>query len=101
MEHGLLEAAHAVDDIQIQLRSVDAGEDSQDETEEEFEKRIDLYVAIRLARASSSKRDHYKHELVYQARKDIIQDFLRTTTVSKTCQNCRARVPFFAPFSLP
>lgn len=90
MEHGLLEAAYAVDEIQIQLRSTDAPEDSQDETEEEFETRIGLYVAIHLARASSSKRDHYKNELVYQARKEVILDFLRTTTVSKTCQNCRA-----------
>ncbi|KAH0839966.1 hypothetical protein J3R83DRAFT_921 [Lanmaoa asiatica] len=89
MEHGLLEAAHGVDDIQIQLRNADATEDSQDETEEEFENRIDLYVAIHLSRASSSKRDYYKNELVYQARKEVILDFLRIT-ISKTCQNCRA-----------
>lgn len=89
MEHGLLEAAHGVDDIQIQLRGVDAAEDSRDETEEEFKKRVDLYVTIHLARASSSKRDHYKNELVHQARKEVILDFLRIT-VSKTCQNCRA-----------
>lgn len=89
MEHGLLEAAHGVDDIQIQLRNADAAEDSRDETEEEFEKRVDLYVAIHFARASSSKRDHYKNQLVHQARKEVILDFLRIA-ISKTCQNCRA-----------
>lgn len=89
MEHGLLEAAHGVDDIQIQLRSVDVTDDSQDETEQEFEKRVELYVAIHLSRASSSKRDHYKNELVHQARKEVILDFLRIA-ISKTCQNCQA-----------
>lgn len=89
MEHGLLEAAHAVDDIHIQPRSETAAEDDQDETEEEFEKRIELYVAIHLSRASSSKRDHYKNELVYQARKEVILDFLKTS-ISKTCHHCHA-----------
>lgn len=89
MEHGLLEAAHGVDDIQIKLASVDASEDSQDETVEEFEKRLVLYVTIHLARASSSKRDHYKNELVYQARKEVILDFLRIA-IAKTCHNCGA-----------
>lgn len=89
MEHGLLEAAYGVDDIQMKLASADATEDSQYETVEEFQKRVDLYVAIHLTRASSSKRDHYKNELVYQARKEVILDFLRIA-MSKTCQNCRA-----------
>ncbi|KAF8842743.1 beta and beta-prime subunits of DNA dependent RNA-polymerase [Paxillus ammoniavirescens] len=89
LEHGLLEAAHGVDDIQMQTGSGNDdsdGEDSRDETIEDFEKRIELYVSIHLARASSSKRDHYKDGLVYQARKDVILDFLRTT-ISKKCQN--------------
>lgn len=90
MEHGLLEAAHAVDAFQVQLRSGDAAEDIQDESAEEFEKRIALYVTIHLARASSSKRDHYKNELVYQARKEVILDFVKTAISPKTCQNCRA-----------
>lgn len=89
LEHGLLEAAHGVDDIKMKLASVDAAEDSEDETVEEFEKRLELYVAIYLARASSSKRDHYKNELVYQARKEVILDFIRIA-ISKTCRNCGA-----------
>lgn len=89
MEHGLLEAAYGVDDIHVQLRSADADEDSQDESDEEFEKRLELYVAIHFARASGSKRDHYKNELVYRARKEVILDFMKIT-ISKTCQNCHA-----------
>jgi hypothetical protein len=89
MEHGLLEAAHGVDDIHIKLAGVDAAEDSRDESVEEFEKRVYLYVAIHLARASSSNRDHYKNELVYQARKEVILDFIRIA-ISKTCHNCGA-----------
>ncbi|KAF9247391.1 hypothetical protein BU15DRAFT_84891 [Melanogaster broomeanus] len=89
LEHGLLEAAHGVDDIQMQMGSGEDdgdGEDGRDETIEAFEKRIELYVSINFARASSSNRDHYKDELVYQARKDVIMDFLKTT-ISKKCQN--------------
>ncbi|KAF9226653.1 beta and beta-prime subunits of DNA dependent RNA-polymerase [Gyrodon lividus] len=86
LEHGLLDAAHGVDEIRMQTGNGNEGEDDRDETVEESEKRIELYVAIHLARASSSKRDHYKDELVYQARKDVMMDFLRTT-ISKKCQN--------------
>lgn len=89
MEHGLLEAAQGVDDIHIKLSSRDHDEDSRDETVEEFEKRLDLYVAIHLVRTSSSKRDHYKNELVYQSRKEVILDFIKTA-IAKTCHNCGA-----------
>ncbi|KAG6378763.1 hypothetical protein JVT61DRAFT_13036 [Boletus reticuloceps] len=88
MERGLLEAAHGVDDIHLKLSRTD-DEDSRDETVQEFEERVELYVNIHLTRASSSKRDHYKNELVYQARKEVIQDFLKIA-ISKTCQNCGA-----------
>ncbi|KIJ70148.1 hypothetical protein HYDPIDRAFT_78326 [Hydnomerulius pinastri MD-312] len=89
LEHGLLEAAHGVDEIRMRTGGGNddgEGEDERDETAEEFEKRIELYVGIHLARASSSKRDHYKDNLVYQARKDVLMDFLKTT-ISKKCQN--------------
>ncbi|KAH7916295.1 hypothetical protein BJ138DRAFT_1219726 [Hygrophoropsis aurantiaca] len=92
LEHGLLEAAHGVDDLRIQTRKnkdaddLDIDNNTTDESIEEFEKRINLYVAVHLSRASSSKRDHYKDALVYQARKDVIVDFLKTT-ITKKCQN--------------
>src|ERR1700685_635050 len=65
----------------------DDGEDeSPDETLENFEQRLNLFVQIHLARASSSKRDHYKDALVFQTRKDLIQEFRKVIQVKK-CQN--------------
>ncbi|KAL4076163.1 hypothetical protein J3A83DRAFT_4357265 [Scleroderma citrinum] len=88
LEHGLLDAAFGVDELHIQTKgnSDDTeDEDSRDETLEDFEKRVGLYVQIHLSRAQM-KRDQYKNELVYQARKDVITDFLKST-ISKKCQN--------------
>ena len=66
---------------------------SPDETLEQFQGRINLYVQIHLSRASTSKRDHYKDTLVYQARKDLISDFLKAVLLSE-CRNddCNALV---------
>lgn len=88
LEHGLLDAALGVDDLHIQDKrngDDEGDEDSRGETVEEFEKRVELYVRIHLSRASS-RRDQYKDELVYQARKDVITDFLKST-IAKRCQN--------------
>ncbi|KAI6047491.1 hypothetical protein EDC04DRAFT_2876497 [Pisolithus marmoratus] len=88
LEHGLLDAALGVDDLHIQDKGNgddEGDEDSRGETVEEFEKRVELYVRIHLSRANS-RRDEYKDELVYQARKDVITDFLKST-ISKRCQN--------------
>lgn len=88
LEHGLLDAAKSIDDLQ--QRSTQ-GEDEDDEkidfeSDEDFIKRLKLFVAVHLHRASSSKRDDYKETLVYQARKEVIQDFLRIA-ILKACQN--------------
>ena len=63
----------------------DADEDPA-EAFEEFEARLQTYVAFTLASASSSKRDDYKDGQVYQERKSVIHEFLKTA-VSKKCQN--------------
>ena len=90
MEYGFLVAAKALDDIHHgthKKRGVDDDEnDEPAETYEAFEQRINLYVAAHMSTASSSKRDAYKDSLVYQARKDVINDFLKTS-MSKKCQN--------------
>ncbi|EIW82067.1 beta and beta-prime subunits of DNA dependent RNA-polymerase [Coniophora puteana RWD-64-598 SS2] len=93
LEHGLLEAAHGIDDIRL-IQRKEKGDDAEDdggsdETAQEFEMRVNLYVSIYLSRASSSRRDHYKDGLVYQARKDIISDFMRTAMI-RQCKNCGA-----------
>lgn len=63
----------------------DADEDPA-ESYEAFEARLQAFVAIVLTSASSSKRDDYKDGQVYQERKAVIHDFLKTA-VSKKCQN--------------
>ncbi|KAJ8584792.1 beta and beta-prime subunits of DNA dependent RNA-polymerase [Rhizopogon salebrosus TDB-379] len=85
LEHGLLEAALDVDLITLQT-ATDDDEDSHDETISEFESRINLFVSVHLSKASGSKRDHYKDSLVYQARKDLIAEFLKST-ITKKCSN--------------
>ncbi|KAI5119511.1 hypothetical protein M0805_002447 [Coniferiporia weirii] len=95
LDHGLLDASNALDDIQIRVTR-DQGEEGDEETvaEESFadyEKRINLFVAISLRMNPCNRRDHYKDGLVYQARKAVIADFLNYTALKK-CQNdgCRA-----------
>lgn len=112
LERGLLDAAQGVDDLQLHVSRTrektrrktkagvededdEEGDDAiaqepqgevQDETSQEFMMRVHLYVAVHLSRASNSKRDHYKDALVYQARKDLISEFLKANLLQK-CQN--------------
>jgi DNA-directed RNA polymerase I subunit RPA1 len=101
LERGLVDAALGVDDLQLQSKpskgkgkaeeegedvEMDGGDDdTPDETPEQFMSRINLYVAIHLSRTKNT-RDDYKNETAYQMRKDIIQDFLRSSILKK-CQN--------------
>ncbi|KAF9268176.1 beta and beta-prime subunits of DNA dependent RNA-polymerase [Marasmius fiardii PR-910] len=57
-----------------------------DETPYEFMARVNRYVTVHLSRASSSKRDSYKDTLVYQARKELINEFLKATILTR-CKN--------------
>ncbi|OSD04393.1 beta and beta-prime subunits of DNA dependent RNA-polymerase [Trametes coccinea BRFM310] len=90
LEYGFVVAAKALDDMHYQTKKKRGVEDDDDEepaeSYEDFEKRVNLYVAAHLATASSSKRDSYKDGLVYQARKEVINDFIKTT-MTKKCQN--------------
>ena len=65
-----------------------SAEDLLDETGESFEARINSYVRIHLSRSPGSNRDNYKDGLVYQARKDLVTEFLKATILKK-CQNER------------
>ena len=90
LEHGLLVEAKALDDMRMYAPGRGKDEDSDDdgpkETYEEFETRVNAYVAICFQKASSSKRDHYKDGLVYQERRAVIQEFLKTSAMRR-CQN--------------
>ncbi|PFH51377.1 hypothetical protein AMATHDRAFT_74938 [Amanita thiersii Skay4041] len=117
LERGLLDAANGIDDLQLKVhkkvktkrKKDDTHENSNaeevvelameeteipEETSEEFRRRINLYVAVHLARTPMSKRDHYKDTLVYQARKDIINEFLKAAIINK-CQNLDCGCPAF------
>lgn len=61
-------------------------EDEPTETFDEYQMRVNAFVATHLAVASSSKRDSYKDAQVYQERKAVIHEFLKTT-LTKKCQN--------------
>lgn len=91
LEHGLLDAAQGVDDIHRQTKKGNGDEDedateSPDETLENFELRLNLFASVHLARASDSQRDHYKNGLVFQARRELLQEFRKVIQV-KRCQN--------------
>ncbi|KAG7096730.1 hypothetical protein E1B28_004143 [Marasmius oreades] len=61
-----------------------------DESPYEYMARINRYVTAHLSRASGSKRDSYKDTLVYQARKELINEFLKATILTR-CQNDNCR----------
>ncbi len=96
VERGLLEAAQAVEDIRIRRRKTtednreddvsDDGAGFSEESQQEFITRINLYVAIHLARARDTTRDSYKESLIYQTRKDLINEFLKATMLQR-CRN--------------
>ncbi|KAG5648886.1 hypothetical protein DXG03_000235 [Asterophora parasitica] len=111
LERGLLDAAHGVDDIHIRVnprtpaKKKSKGEESDeevaavgnygpDETVDQFMMRVNLYAAVHISRASGSKRDDYKDALVYQARKDLIHEFLKVTLLNK-CQNSDCESPAY------
>ena len=84
-----MDAAKSIDGLQQRISTKaedDEEEEGDDESDEDFIKRIKLFTAVHLHRASSSKRDDYKDNLVFQARKELIAEFLRNS-ILKTCQN--------------
>ena len=82
-----MDAAQGVDDMQLRTqRNKDKEEGASQESPQAFIARINLYVAIHIARTPNSNRDSYKDALVYQARKDLINDFLKSCLLKK-CQN--------------
>jgi surfactin synthase thioesterase subunit len=83
----MLDAAFALNNLHIRpkAKGEDAGSDT--ETLETFEKRVQAFVQLCLLRSPGS-RDNYKHSLVYQARKDLIQQILKASLL-KRCQKPR------------
>jgi hypothetical protein len=109
LEYGLLDAAQNVDDIQqkVSIRSSkmsaaksgkkataddvemplnESQDEDEDESSDSFITRLREYVQGHLSRASGSRRDNYKDHMVYNVRKELIQEFLRSTILTK-CHN--------------
>lgn len=100
IERGLFEEAQGLDDMTIRTKrrkvkpDGDDGGDEVDKDEytdpeespQEFMTRIHLYVAVQLSRNASKTRDSYKDGTSYQAKKDLIKEFLKATILKK-CQN--------------
>lgn len=98
LDHGLLDVANSLD--QLSFRSGKNAKDEDGEDEEgapeeyslgDFEKKVNLIVAVALYENPNAKRDHYKDGLVFNERKKVFAEFLAGTMLKK-CQNegCRA-----------
>jgi hypothetical protein len=85
LDHGMLDAASALDSLHIRPKTKDQDAEKDSETLEAFEKQVQVFVQLNLLRASGS-RDNYKHSLVFQARRDLIQQILKASLL-KRCQN--------------
>jgi DNA-directed RNA polymerase I subunit RPA1 len=73
LEYGLLNPANVLDELNLG----DQNMQRKEETVEGFEKRLDQHVRIHLSKSSSARRGDYKDGPVYQARKRVIEDFIK------------------------
>lgn len=84
LDHGMLDAANALNDLHMKSMNKEDESKGEAETLEAFEQRVQVFVLINLSRATGS-RDNYKHSLVYQARRDLIQQILKASLLRR-CQ---------------
>jgi DNA-directed RNA polymerase I subunit RPA1 len=73
LEYGLLNPANVLDELNLG----DQNMQRKEETVEDFEKRLDQHVRIHLSKSSPARRGDYKDGPVYQARKRVIEDFIK------------------------
>ena len=84
LDHGMLDAASALNNLHIKSSKKEDESEDEAETLEAFEQRVQVFVQLNLLRATGS-RDNYKHSLVYQARRDLIQQILKASLLRR-CQ---------------
>lgn len=103
LEHGLVVQSDQVDALPMRVLQKNAkgkGDDAEgesteeaSETIEEYKHRLDTWVSICLTRSSEAggyDRDEYKKSgLVYDKRKRVISEFLKSLT-KKKCDRCGA-----------
>ena len=99
LDAGLLVPAKLVDDMHIKAKQTEDHEEDDAEGAvvediDNFAMRIELWVQNHLrSAASSSKRDSYKDQSVYQERKAIIHEFIKSTQRRKCAHpSCGASV---------
>ena len=61
----------------------------EDETLAQFEMRMNMYVEVSLMQASGSRDDYKKSGIVYDRRRKVISEFLKSLT-KKKCGRCGA-----------
>lgn len=109
LDHGLIDAAEAVEDVVSSAPGKKLKLDLVDDNDEEGEiagtgdpnavaKALDKYVKHQLRRASGSRRDDYHDSVVYNTRKAVIKAFLYLkNTRCKYCSACVAGLPWETP----
>jgi DNA-directed RNA polymerase I subunit RPA1 len=86
LEYGLLTAANWLDDVSLANQKGQGKERDIKETVEDFEKRVGRYLEEQLRKTPSARRGDYKDGPVYQARKQVIEGFIKTAhSNSKRC----------------
>ncbi|CAE6409455.1 unnamed protein product [Rhizoctonia solani] len=88
LERGLLTAASDIDEFTIRPGTKDEDGGEPGETISEFRQRLNLFVKHHLKEVPASTRNDYKDGPVYQARKDVIQSFLKGVVGCKKCIHC-------------
>ncbi|KAF8713719.1 DNA-directed RNA polymerase subunit beta', partial [Rhizoctonia solani] len=88
LERGLLAAASDVDEFSMRPGTKSEEGAEPGETISEFRRRLGLFVKHHLKDAPASTRNDYKDGPVYQARKDVIQSFLKAAVGCKKCAHC-------------
>ncbi|KAG8893909.1 hypothetical protein FRC00_009828, partial [Tulasnella sp. 408] len=97
LDHGLIDAAQAVDDVvssapgkKLDLNLVDDDDETGDVAgtgdPKAVARALDKYVAQQLRRAEGSRRDDYHDSVVYNTRKAVIKAFLYVKSTS--CKYC-------------
>ncbi|KAH7338691.1 hypothetical protein B0J17DRAFT_658102 [Rhizoctonia solani] len=88
LERGMLTAAMDVDEFTVRPGAKDEEDGEPGETISQFKQRLDLFVKHHIKDAPASTLNDYKDGPVYQARKDVIQAFLKAAVGCKKCAHC-------------
>ncbi|QRW08992.1 DNA-directed RNA polymerase III subunit C5 [Ceratobasidium sp. AG-Ba] len=88
LDRGLLTASVDVDELIMRPGVKSDPDGPEGETIDEFKERVKMFVQFHLENAPSTTTDNYKDGPVYQARKDVIQSFLKAAVACKKCNNC-------------